>query len=74
MESNIKSTIENQDKALEEKLKQRKKKSFCKSFSAYGLTESTQTKESLFEDLSPVYTKTDKNHDKGIIEPLIVNF
>lgn len=59
---------------MEEKLKQRKKKSFCKSFSTYGFTESTQTKESLFEELSPVHTKTDKNNDKGFIEPLIVNF
>jgi hypothetical protein len=50
MESKIKSNLESQDRLLEHKLMQRKKRSFCKSFSAFGLTEGTETKESLFLD------------------------
>jgi hypothetical protein len=49
---------------------QRKKRSFCKSFSAYGFTEGTETKESLFTD----ETLTRPANEKGIIEPLLVNF
>lgn len=70
VEKKIKSTLESQDKLLEQKLMMRKKRSFCKSFSAYGFTEGTETKESLFTD--ELLTKP--ANDKGVIEPLMVNF
>ena len=70
-ESKVRSNLATQDKALEEKLKQRKKKSFCKSFSAFGLTEGTETKDSLFTDT--VSPKPSKN-EKGTVEPLVVDF
>jgi hypothetical protein len=44
----------------------RKKKSFSKSFSAYGFTEGTETKESLF-------TNEPSPNEKGK-EPLLVSF
>jgi len=51
-------------------LKERKKKSFSKSFSAFGLTEGTETKESLF------FEEPQKKgiNEKMLIEPLVVNF
>jgi hypothetical protein len=70
VESKIKSTLETQDKMLEQKLMQRKKRSFCKSFSAFGLTEGTETKDSLFTD----EFLTKPTNDRGVIEPLMVNF
>lgn len=48
LENKIKNTLEKQDQLLEQKLMQRKRKSFSKSFSAFGLTEGSETKESLF--------------------------
>ncbi len=38
VQNKIKSSLETQDKLLEQKLMLRKRRSFCKSFSAYGLT------------------------------------
>jgi hypothetical protein len=66
LNNKIKSTLEGQNSLLEQKLLMRKKKSFSKSFSAYGLTEGTETKESLFiNEPSP--------NEKGK-EPLLVSF
>lgn len=70
VENKIKTALETQDRALEQKLMQRKKRSFCKSFSAFGLTEGTETKDSLFTD----EFLTKPTNDRGVIEPLMVNF
>jgi len=48
LNNKIKGTLDDQNSLLQQKLLVRKKKSFSKSFSAYGFTEGTETKESLF--------------------------